>query len=116
MTNFFRDPAFFEKLKEKALYPIVQNANEEDPIRVWSAGCSTGEEAYSLAILFQEILEELRLKRDIKFSRISTSRLLSRREREYFPRVLLTMCLRTGCPNISLNGEISIASTRTSGE
>src|SRR5699024_9600547 len=48
------------------LYPIVQNANEEDPIRVWSAGCSTGEEAYSLAILFQEILEELRLKRDIK--------------------------------------------------
>lgn len=66
VTNFFRDPAFFEKLKEKALYPIVQNANEEDPIRVWSAGCSTGEEAYSLAILFQEILEELRLKRDIK--------------------------------------------------
>ena len=66
VTNFFRDPAFFEKLKEKALYPIVQNANEEDPIRVWSAGCSTGEEAYSLAILFQEILEELHVKRDIK--------------------------------------------------
>ena len=41
VTNFFRDPAFFEKLKEKALYPIVQNANPEDPIRVWSAGCST---------------------------------------------------------------------------
>ena len=66
VTNFFRDPAFFEKLKEKALYPIVQNAKEDEPIRVWSAGCSTGEEAYSLAILFQEILEELRLKRDIK--------------------------------------------------
>ncbi len=70
VTNFFRDPAFFEKLKEKALYPIVQNAREDEPIRVWSAGCSTGcstgEEAYSIAILFAEILEELHLKRDIK--------------------------------------------------
>lgn len=66
VTNFFRDPAFFQTLKEKALYPIVQNTMEEEPIRVWSAGCSTGEEAYSIAILFQEILEELRVRRDIK--------------------------------------------------
>ena len=66
VTNFFRDPSFFEKLKEKALYPIVQGASEDEPIRVWSAGCSTGEEAYSIAILFAEILEELHLKRDIK--------------------------------------------------
>ena len=66
VTNFFRDPVFFEKLKQKALYPIVQNAKENEPVRVWSAGCSTGEEAYSLAILFHEILEELKIKRDIK--------------------------------------------------
>ncbi len=66
VTNFFRDPAFFEKLKMKALYPIVQNAKEDEPIRAWSAGCSTGEEAYSIAILFKEILEELNVKRDIK--------------------------------------------------
>ena len=66
VTNFFRDPAFFEKLKNGAIYHIVQNARENEPIRVWSAGCSTGEEAYSIAILFQEILEELNLKRDIK--------------------------------------------------
>lgn len=66
VTNFFRDPSFFETLKAKALYPIVQNAREEEPIRVWSAGCSTGEEAYSIAILFQEILEELHVRRDIK--------------------------------------------------
>ena len=66
VTNFFRDSAFFEKLKQKALYPIVQNAKADEPVRVWSAGCSTGEEAYSLAILFHEILEELKIKRDIK--------------------------------------------------
>ncbi|MGI6007327.1 MAG: chemotaxis protein CheB [Ruminococcus sp.] len=66
VTNFFRDPAFFEKLKQKALYPIVERSGEKDPIRVWSAGCSTGEEAYSLAILFREVLDELGVQRDIK--------------------------------------------------
>lgn len=66
VTNFFRDAPFFEKLKYSAIYNIVERANEKDPIRVWSAGCSTGEEAYSIAILFQEVLEELQVKRDIK--------------------------------------------------
>ena len=66
MTNFFRDPAFFEKLKQNVIYNIVEHAGEKDPIRVWSAGCSTGEEAYSLAILFRETLDELGVQRDIK--------------------------------------------------
>lgn len=66
VTNFFREPAFFEKLKYNAIYKIVERAKEEEPIRVWSAGCSTGEEAYSLAILFREVMEELNVKRDVK--------------------------------------------------
>ena len=66
VTNFFRDPAFFEKLKYNAVYKIVERAKENEPIRVWSAGCSTGEEAYSVAILFQEVMEELQVKRDVK--------------------------------------------------
>ena len=66
VTNFFRDPAFFEKLKYNAIYKIVEQAKEDEPIRVWSAGCSTGEEAYSIAILFQEVMEELQVKRDVK--------------------------------------------------
>ena len=66
VTNFFREPAFFEKLKYNAIYKIVEQAKEEEPIRVWSAGCSTGEEAYSIAILFQEVMEELNVKRDVK--------------------------------------------------
>ena len=41
VTNFFRDPAFFEKLKYSAIYNIVQNSTENEPISVWSAGCST---------------------------------------------------------------------------
>lgn len=66
VTNFFRDPAFFEKLKYNAIYKIVERAKEEEPIRVWSADCSTGEEAYSIAILFHEVMEELNVKRDVK--------------------------------------------------
>lgn len=66
VTNFFRDPSFFEKLKFNVIYNIVERAGEKDPIRVWSAGCSTGEEAYSLAILFRETLDELGVIRDVK--------------------------------------------------
>lgn len=66
VTSFFRDASFFEKLKYNAIYKIVERAKEGDPIRVWCAGCSTGEEAYSIAILFQEAMDELRVKRDVK--------------------------------------------------
>lgn len=66
VTNFFRDTGFFEKLKYNAIYKILERTGEKDPIRVWSAGCSTGEEAYSIAILFREAMEELQIRRDVK--------------------------------------------------
>ena len=66
VTSFFRDAALFEKLKYNAIYKIVERAKEDEPIRVWSAGCSTGEEAYSIAILFQEVMDELQVQRDVK--------------------------------------------------
>ena len=66
VTNFFRDAASFEKLKYSVIKPLVEHAKENEAIRVWSAGCSTGEEAYSIAILFQEVMEELGVERDVK--------------------------------------------------
>ena len=66
VTNFFRDPSFFEKLKYNVIYKIVERTSEFETIRIWSAGCSTGEEAYSIAILFGEVMEELQMKRDVK--------------------------------------------------
>lgn len=66
VTNFFRDPPYFEKLKQSVVRNIVERTTEKDPIRVWSAGCSTGEEAYSIAILFREVLDEMETHRDIK--------------------------------------------------
>jgi two-component system, chemotaxis family, CheB/CheR fusion protein len=59
VTSFFRDPEAFELLKSKVFQVIVQNKSAEFPIRVWIAGCSTGEEVYSIAICLLEFLEEL---------------------------------------------------------
>ncbi len=51
VTEFFRDPKVFEYLREKTLPMLIDEARVHDrQLRVWSAGCSTGEEAYSLAI------------------------------------------------------------------
>lgn len=62
VTKFFRDQQAFDVLKEK-LYPHLITKEENDPIRVWVAGCSTGEEAYSIAILLIEFLEEVKSDR-----------------------------------------------------
>ncbi|HYE54644.1 MAG TPA: chemotaxis protein CheB, partial [Chitinophagaceae bacterium] len=56
VTSFFRDPDAMEYLK-KSLFPsILKNKAPNDPLRIWVPACSTGEEAYSIAMLFMEIL------------------------------------------------------------
>ena len=66
VTSFFRDPDYFEVLKDRVIYDLVKNSSQSDQLRVWVAGCSTGEEAYSIAILFAEVMEDLGLRRDVK--------------------------------------------------
>lgn len=66
VTSFFRDQDYFEVLKERVVKDLLQSHRASDQIRVWVAGCSTGEEAYSIAILFAEAMEELGLRRDVK--------------------------------------------------
>jgi two-component system CheB/CheR fusion protein len=58
VTKFFRDAPAFDSLKEK-LAQLVKHKSNVEPIRVWIAGCSTGEEAYSIAILLMECLDTL---------------------------------------------------------
>ena len=60
VTNFFRDPEAFETLKTKALLKILQGKPDDSPVRVWSPGCSSGEEAYSVAIVLHECMEDLK--------------------------------------------------------
>ena len=56
VTNFFRDPPSFEVLNQKIIPRIVRES-DSDTIRIWVPGCSTGEEAYSIAICFMEFFE-----------------------------------------------------------
>jgi two-component system CheB/CheR fusion protein len=66
VTNFFRDAAAFEALKEKALPALFQDKPRDQSMRVWVPGCSTGEEAYSLAILFHEYNQKQKEKHKIQ--------------------------------------------------
>ncbi len=64
VTSFFRDPKVFELLAKKIIPDLVRSQTHDQPLRIWIAGCSTGEETYSLAMLFRE--EIARAKPDIK--------------------------------------------------
>jgi two-component system CheB/CheR fusion protein len=59
VTNFFRDPQAFEALEAKVIPELFRNRSPNAVVRVWVAGCSTGEEAYSVAILLQEHMQGL---------------------------------------------------------
>jgi two-component system CheB/CheR fusion protein len=54
VTSFFRDPDAFSVLVAKVFPRLIQNRSRQDPVRIWVLGCSTGEEAYSLAMAFTE--------------------------------------------------------------
>ncbi|HEX7709181.1 MAG TPA: chemotaxis protein CheB [Thermoanaerobaculia bacterium] len=60
VTSFFREPARFEALKTVVFPAITKDRVEEDNIRLWVAGCSTGEEVYSLGMSLLEYLGEKR--------------------------------------------------------
>ncbi|MEK6728496.1 MAG: CheR family methyltransferase, partial [Planctomycetota bacterium] len=60
VTNFFRDHEAFEALKENALPQILKDRARGNVLRIWVPGCSTGEEAYSIAIILLECLEKVK--------------------------------------------------------
>ncbi len=60
VTNFFRDKIAWEQLAAKALPLLLKDRPAGSTLRAWVAGCSTGEEAYSLAMVFKETLKHLK--------------------------------------------------------
>ena len=66
VTSFFRDPEMFDDLK-RLVFPAIVNAQPDGrPVRVWVPGCSTGQEAYSIAMALLEFLDTTPVKRSIQ--------------------------------------------------
>ncbi|MCX7823675.1 MAG: ATP-binding protein [Syntrophobacterales bacterium] len=66
VTQFFRDPEVFAKLKEEILPELLMGHPQDQEFRVWVAGCATGEEAYSIAIVLEEVCAALSVRPPIK--------------------------------------------------
>ena len=72
VTSFFRDPEAWKQLKAEVLPALLSGRTFNQPLRAWIPACSTGEEAYSLAILFKETLEELKPAKNITLQIFAT--------------------------------------------
>jgi len=72
VTQFFRDPNVWETLKVDVLQPLLVSHDTDIPIRAWVAACSTGEEAYSLAMIYKEALANIDEARAIKLQIFAT--------------------------------------------
>ena len=72
VTSFFRDPAAWEQLQGEAIPALLAARPAGGVLRAWSAGCSTGEEAYSLAIAFKEALEQVKPRENFKLQIFAT--------------------------------------------
>jgi two-component system, chemotaxis family, CheB/CheR fusion protein len=66
VTSFFRDAEAWDYLREEVVPELIESVPAEEQIRVWSAGCASGEEAYTAAIILLEVLGEEEFKRRVK--------------------------------------------------
>jgi two-component system CheB/CheR fusion protein len=66
VTEFFRDPPAWEHLRDDVLPELLAAKDENEPIRVWSAGCASGQEAYTAAMVLAELLGEDAFRERVK--------------------------------------------------
>ncbi|MEZ6086522.1 MAG: PAS domain S-box protein [Pirellulaceae bacterium] len=66
VTRFFRDPDGYQRLANRCLRKLVSSKNAGDEVRVWVAGCATGQEAYSIAMMFQDAKQQSGVHFDLK--------------------------------------------------
>lgn len=89
VTQFFRDPELFDVLQEEIFDKLVASTDPEEKIRLWVPGCSTGEEAYSLAMTLVEYLEDHGIDRDAQIfaTDVSQEAIATAREGAYAPGI-----------------------------
>ncbi|MEM7057916.1 MAG: chemotaxis protein CheB [Pseudomonadota bacterium] len=66
VTNFFRDRPAWKVLEQNIVPEIFADETEDEPVKVWSVGCSTGEEAYSIAMMLEKWRQDHGILRDIR--------------------------------------------------
>jgi len=66
VTNFFRDLPVWQAMETRVLKRLFEEGDIDQPLRVWSVGCSTGEEAYALAMLLQKFRDDNQIERDFR--------------------------------------------------
>ena len=66
VTEFYRVPDSWKALEKQVIPNLLKSRDEKDPVRIWVAGCSTGQEAYSMAIAFSENQRRLGLRRQVQ--------------------------------------------------
>jgi hypothetical protein len=113
VTSFFRDPPAFQGLK-KVVFPKLLRAHPGDsPMRFWVCGCSTGEEAYSLAISLVEFLNRIALIAMCKFSLPTSATLGSTKPgRACIPRTSCRMFHLSACGDFSAKWTVITRSTK----
>ncbi len=89
VTSFFRDRHVFDLLAEQIIPDLVLRQSSDQPLRIWVAGCSTGEETYSLAMLFREAISAAKsnVKLQVFASDIDSDAVASARE-GFFPEAI----------------------------
>lgn len=80
-TYFFREPAQFDFMRGQAIPELLRRKKDSEPLRVWSAGCASGEEPYSVAMLFQDM--GLAARTEVLGTDICTARLENARRGRY---------------------------------
>ncbi|MEU8633984.1 CheR family methyltransferase [Amycolatopsis sp. NPDC048633] len=87
VTGFFRDPEAWDYLREHVVPSLLAERSPEEPVRVWSAGCAGGQEAYSLAMLFADAIgiDAFRKRVKIYATDVDEEALVQARQAAYTP-------------------------------
>ncbi len=89
VTQFFRDPPAFELLAEKIIPAMIEEKKGESPVRIWVPGCSTGEEALSVAMIFVETMEKMGVRLEMQiFATDLDSDSIARARRGEYPEAI----------------------------
>jgi len=72
VTNFFRDPAAWDFLQREVLPALIRSCPPGQSLRAWVAGCSSGEEAYTLAIAFREAVDQIKMQAQVSLQIFAT--------------------------------------------